>query len=272
MALPSGSKDPLAGLGVNPPTANDLLRRRWREWLKYATVGSIAVHVAVFVFVPPWQWSERFTSPGTQALALEWLPPFDSSVDPAGSAPESQPEEVEDEPDPESGVDGEELALADLVDILRDRVPTNFTPVATLPMEGERDPDERDPTAVDYSDLLRSLPIDLDRLATISPELSLSTAFPEWPLIRNPSTVVRFLRTGYNRVPGAPNANGSVTVAMWIDDRGSVEWAEVHESSGNTDLDDIALTVFNEVVEFRPPRGPGGAQPVAVLISIGFPF
>jgi TonB family protein len=59
---------------------------------------------------------------------------------------------------------------------------------------------------------------------------------------------------------------------MWIDDRGSVEWAEVHESSGNLDLDDIALTVFNEVVEFRPPRGPGGAQPMAVLISIGFPF
>jgi hypothetical protein len=204
VALPKESRDPLGMSGGRPLTANERLRERWRAWLKYATVGSVAVHAAVLVFAPPWQWSERFSLVGSDSIALEWLPPFDASLDPAGSAPESQPEATEEEPDPDSGIDGADLALADLVDILRDRVPTNFTPVATLPMEGEREFEDHDATAVDYSALLRSIPLDLDRLATISPELSLSTVFPEWPLIRNPSTVVRFLRSGYSQVPGGP--------------------------------------------------------------------
>jgi TonB family protein len=57
---------------------------------------------------------------------------------------------------------------------------------------------------------------------------------------------------------------------MWINERGSVEWAAVQESSGYEPLDDIALDAFNEVVAFAPARSRGAAVPVSVVISVPF--
>jgi TonB family protein len=65
-------------------------------------------------------------------------------------------------------------------------------------------------------------------------------------------------------------AIGSVTVAMWVNERGSVEWAAVQQSSGLTVLDQIALDAFNDIVTFSPARAEGAAVPVSVVISVPF--
>jgi TonB family protein len=253
------------------PSANERLRERWRAWLRYGTAASLVGHAAILLLSPSWQWSERAPRVVREPLRLEWLPPPETTADPDGTAAAAAPEPAVEDPDPEAGEEGSEMGLADLLDVLRDRVPTNFTPVIA---QNEERPPEADynATAVDYSSIVGSGPLDLDRLSTVSPELALSTGTPDWPLIRNPNRVIRFIRSGYDRVHRLEPADGLVTVAMWIDGNGSVEWAEIHESSGYADLDEIALEVLSEVAEFRPVRRQGVTETLALLVSIRFPF
>ena len=70
----------------------------------------------------------------------------------------------------------------------------------------------------------------------------------------------------------APEGTGRVGVTLWIDKRGSVEWAESAESSGRPDLDELALAPFNEVVAFRPARDNGVSVSRSVVFSINFPW
>jgi TonB family protein len=64
----------------------------------------------------------------------------------------------------------------------------------------------------------------------------------------------------------------AASVAIWIDERGSVEWAEINQSSGRTDLDELALQLFSEVVAFHPARDQGVRVPISAIFWVNFPW
>ncbi len=264
-----------------PATANDLLRTRWRPLFWYGTLASLVGHVLVITLTPAWEWGQGVVLVAREPLRIERLPTVEPPEEPAEVEAEAAApaETASDEPEAGAGGSGTETGtgLADLLDLLRDRMPGSFTPVAA--QEGDGTPTADYDSALggitSQLDQLESLPLDLSRLSTVSPELALGTAVQGWPLIRNPNQVVRFIRSGqvaYDRARRADAPEGLVTVAMWIDRNGSVEWAEVHESSGDVGLDEIALDVLSRVAEFRPVRSQGASGMLALLVSIRFPF
>jgi TonB family protein len=91
-----------------------------------------------------------------------------------------------------------------------------------------------------------------------------------WPEIVNPARMQRYLRSRYNTILSEDGVTGTVIVALWVDERGSVERAQVSESSGHPVLDDIALTLLGEVASFRPARD--GVRPLAVQFTVAAPF
>ena len=64
-------------------------------------------------------------------------------------------------------------------------------------------------------------PIDLGRLSAVRPELVLA-APSAWVLLRNPREVEQFLLRSYRRGVIDRADAGSVSVALWIDNRGAV--------------------------------------------------
>lgn len=106
------------------------------------------------------------------------------------------------------------------------------------------------------------------RLSALQPELAYHAPSP-WLLIQNPDEVEGFLQRNF---PQANQVRGTVSVALWIDDRGSVEWAEINRSSGLPDVDESALRLFSRVVSYRPARKQGVRVPVAVIFSLTFPL
>jgi TonB family protein len=137
-----------------------------------------------------------------------------------------------------------------------------------------RRPGSPDPSATDRltADEQSALDMALERLAGFSPEVALE-ATSSWVLIRNPRDVERFMGQHSIRRLSAADADvdeGAVAVALWIDARGSVEWAEIIQSSGRQDLDDLALQLFNDVVRFRPARLAGVLTPMSAIFSVNF--
>jgi TonB family protein len=136
-----------------------------------------------------------------------------------------------------------------------------------------RRPGAPDPSATGAltADEQSALDLALERLAGFSPEVALE-ASSSWVLIRNPRDVERFMGMhSINRVePASTGTEGAVAVALWIDARGSVEWAEIIQSSGREDLDQLALELFNDVVRFRPARLAGVLSPMSAIFSVNF--
>lgn len=91
-------------------------------------------------------------------------------------------------------------------------------------------------------------------------------------LLRNPSEVSRFTRRAALRRPAVANTEAFVGVAVWVDRSGSVEWAEVSESTGHEVLDEAALTLFRDVVAFEPALQDGERVPKSMLFYILFPW
>lgn len=92
----------------------------------------------------------------------------------------------------------------------------------------------------------------LERLSSLRPGLAFGS-LSDWLVVRNPRRVSRFMRKRFPRTPdGKPG--GTLSVSLWVDERGSVEWAEIHRSSGRPDLDASALELFEEVIAFAPAR------------------
>jgi len=145
--------------------------------------------------------------------------------------------------------------------------------------EGEPEGDSISIQELDSADVLADLAhgdsldleLDLDRLTEIRPELAV--LIPSmWILLRNPTAVENFLRRSYGRWTLDRDTPGSVTVTVWIDTRGSVEWAEVSRSSGRQNLDEAALALFNEVVAFRPARHEGVSISGSATFALLFPW
>jgi TonB family protein len=81
--------------------------------------------------------------------------------------------------------------------------------------------------------------------------------------VRNPREVGDFLRARFDDL--GSEAGGSLSVSLWVDERGSVEWAEINQSSGHEPIDASAIELFRDVVAFRPAREEGMRVPVAAI-------
>ena len=126
-----------------------------------------------------------------------------------------------------------------------------------------------DPSVVDLAPLFETSPLDLSRLSAVRPELVLAGT-SAWILIRNPAEVDRYMIGNGSRLD--PGAEGLVDVAVWIDEFGSVEWAEISRSSGLQEMDEVALGLFSEVASFRPARQEGVRVSMSVIFSVPFPW
>jgi TonB family protein len=130
---------------------------------------------------------------------------------------------------------------------------------------------DTDVTTIELADLPASDSLDLGRLSGLRPELAFMTA-SAWVLIRNQEEVEAYLRRTYREGRLDPAVRGTVSITLWIDQQGTVEWAEVSESSGRTDLDEVALALFNEVADFRAARDRGQTVSRSVTFSLNFPW
>lgn len=236
-------------------------KERWSVWVTRSTVAAAIAHAVLFVLWPVWDISRR-TSQESPMEVVQIQPILSSSFvgeefdSPTTALP--SPEELEMDRASGGGSEVEEEEMGgDLLAGLNEPDPSLAFPV----LRGTAY--ERPAPPLPSDDLNLDEVMVHPRVANLPPTIA-------WPLIRNPAAVVRYLRTRYNPVHSAPDLTGTVSVAMWVNERGSVEWSEVRESSGNPLLDQIALVMFNEVVLFRPARSRGAPVPVTVVIRVPF--
>jgi TonB family protein len=238
-------------------SANEAWKDRWGEVVRWSAAAAVAVHVGVLGFWPERQIDppERYAAsvptlivpvaqPGTQVDAL------------TGSAfSEVPPERAEARPDPTPPP--REARGGSPLDALRRPTPRLVRSNPSLSIDG--------PPALSPLDRVRFAPTNVVLSDHDTPALSFS-----WPEIRNPRAMVRYLREQYNAIHDRIVPERFVSVAIWINDRGGVEWSEVRESSGDPNVDKIALSVVNEVMEFIPASREGAPVSVAVVLSIPF--
>jgi TonB family protein len=276
-------------------SANDRLKELWEARVAWSTVAAVAVHAALigwagFNVVAPLVRS----APSQGQLVV--VPALTGGVGLEGrSAPVALPEEdaPEADPSPDRGADGEEEggagdddAVMDLWAAAAERfgygglLRAEVVEVDDLGYEDGRPQGDslrlRELAAEESLAQLSAADsigaeLDLGRLSEISPELAVMLP-SMWILLRNPSEVERFLQRSYGRWTLDPDEPGSVTVTVWIDTRGSVEWAEVSRSSGRSNLDEAALALFTEVASFRPARHEGVSVSGSATFGLLFPW
>jgi len=281
---------------VRGPSANERFKDRYERRVAWSTVAAIAFHAALFGWAGFHFVRPLLMEPSPTGGQLVVLPAsFAQGTGLEGRAtPLAIPEQdaAEAEPPTSGGLEGAErggggegdamdlwtaaaqrltnsgLFRAEVVDV--DRDPSE---------EGEGEPDSLSIAALDSAEALAELAhgdsldleLDLERLTDIRPELAVMIP-SMWILLRNPTQVESFLRTSYGRWALDRSQPGSVTVTVWIDTKGSVEWAEVSRSSGRNNLDEAALALFNEVVAFRPARQEGVAISGSATFALLFPW
>lgn len=287
---------------VHHRSAAERFRARWESRLAWSTGIAVVIHVAAFAFSPTWRASLLFIEEpdeweGTELLVL---PFFGEAATPgdalrAAPAPASIVEDEEDEEDDPGNAEGSASTDSESDEVWRalgDRLQRGGGLLATVTLpesepesvEDEADDDgagaseeEEDPDIAGAAALadLATLPepdsLSLDRLSALRPQLAFMSA-SAWVLIRNQQEVETFLRRGYLEGGLDPSASGSVSVTLWIDQRGSVEWAEISHSSGHRELDEFALALFNEVADFRAAREQGMYVSRSVTFSLNFPW
>ncbi len=280
-----------------PSNADDLAREQWTNRMAWSMMAAVAGHATVFALWPTTERYAYLTDPSGELPRPEWISLFDapaasrgadreggtSSVGPGTGTialkgrPEEMPREG-DEPIPASK-DEEPSVSEDLRARLRAEA-SHAPSLADLRSEGTTDGLRGFPGGASRSDdsdggdlpVLRGLSaLDLDRLSAIRPDVALE-ATSDWVLPLNPSAVLDFMRTRLLSGALDRQAHGSVSVAIWVSASGSVDWAEIVESSGRPELDEIALALFKEVVVFRPARLGGTSVPIAAIFVVTFPW
>ncbi|MXW09536.1 MAG: TonB family protein [Gammaproteobacteria bacterium] len=289
------------------PTANDRFKAQWGDRLAWSIVVAVSVHVAGFAFFPGWRLRDLSPEPIFGARGTEWIllqPPGPNSgleaiafaaVSGAGedsaAAAEVEEEEGQEDSDLAGFADaaggGSGGSGGSFLDRLRGRAaprPVVVEPeLAVAEAEAPADAQSEGTSGDDALSIggsastasLESLPdpdeLDLDRLSVLEPELSL-TSLSAWVLVRNPDEVMEFMRRSAAQQGLAEEDFMTVRVTLWIDRRGSVEWSEIMESSGDRRVDEIALELVNEVISFRPAREQGVAVARSAVFSIPFPW
>jgi hypothetical protein len=253
--------------GAGPPrpsaTANDRLKARWRSRLQGSMMTALALHVVLFAAWPNWERLHPFR---------ERLPPMvqihpivslggssDAGLQLAQTAPEVEDAELSAPQGNDSAQESNSIGegLDELLYTMRDPIPRTVNPVIGGMGGG---------TGLGGGTLddLR-----LDAISALTPRVSLLPPTVDWPMIRNPGVVDRALRA-YSRTRDSGLGASLVSIALAISDRGTVEWAEVQESSGQHGVDQFAVSIFNEVVVFAPARRSGSPVPVHIIVSILF--
>jgi len=273
---PSG---PETGL-LRPRTANDVFKSRWNDRVSWGTTVAVLLHAALFLWSPSWERLRPSLDRADRGAYMEAITLHEASAAPGGIplSPLSgmeEPEPIVEATDPDEGSEGrsrEDLTgrAVDLLEDLRRRTSPAPTLVVADPIaesEAERLRIEARAAALDRTNLLDGGSLELDRLSALRPELAFLSP-SSWVLVQNPTEVVDFMIRNFGGTDPASEDRGTVSVSLWIDERGSVEWAEVNRSSGRREVDELALEFFNEVVSFRPAREQGVRVPVAVVFSL----
>ncbi len=280
-------------------TANAAWKAQWDSVLSWSIVLAVAIHAATFAFWPAWENSDAFLDTDLELLGTAWMalyaPPATGGGDGGGIAAPSlavleEPDSLPPEVAAATGFGSSQRALAALPARLRERLAGRNGPVPTIvqfasapgaPGSGDdrtntvEEEEEgasvtaEDPSNDDLALLLETSPLDLSRLSAVRPQIVLPGT-SAWILIRNPAEVDQFMNGSIYGLDS--EAQGLVNVAVWIDEWGSVEWAEISKSSGLEEIDEIALALFNEVATFRPARDRGVRVSMSAIFSVPFPW
>ena len=262
---------------------------------------SLVIHAALFAFLPSMRLGFRsFEMVEPEQLILLVAPSYGDEPSTTGGDPGVTETILLGDSDPMGssavgleGLEGPVVTDAELVDLweaLGDRAargrlrlpqlagPPEEEQTAAAPEDGTQLDEEVDSLTIDEDAVLSELAelpepdsLMLDRLSALAPELAFMSA-SAWVLIRNQAEVEAFLRRSYREGLIDESASGSVSVTLWIDRRGSVEWAEVSKSSGRTDLDELTLALFNEVAHFRAASERGLTISRSVTFSVNYPW
>ncbi|HWV56823.1 MAG TPA: energy transducer TonB [Longimicrobiales bacterium] len=278
-------------------SANDRFKARWNTYVSRATVAAVAIHAALLAFGPSWKVNPLPIGTPADVIYLAragWNLPSEPDIgagplNPVANYVPSENEDVDDGQLAIGAVGGGEGDATDVTEMLRQRLlggpplPTVTEPLPEPEPEdaleasmfdgedGQPTTIDNEPTTTDFENLLEFSPLDLDRLSALQPEIALG-GYSAWPLVRNPSEVMRFMTSTYAQRRVAPGATGTVSVTVWIDEHGSVGWAEISESSGREDMDELALMLFNEIVAFRPAQRGGVNVPISVTFWVSLPW
>jgi TonB family protein len=269
--------------GGTVPSANDRFKARWNRRVAGSTGLGAALHVALFLLagwtvIRPDLAPSLFPGRGLHLISTEASEPEGAGTpaEPEPLAEAAPPEGVGDEAEPTGGANAGGAALDARLERLRDRTALAPRIVEREPVReglaraetGQAEADREiggEARAPDLTILPAADSLQLDRLASLRPEIVV--VMPSaWVLLRNPAEIEAYLRRSDR------DAVGSVNVTLWIDQRGSVEWAEISKSSGRRDLDELALAVFNEVAVFRPAREEGVSVSRSVTFALNFPW
>lgn len=279
------------------PSANDRFRAGARGRLGWSGTLAVAAHAALMLLSFGWQLAyQPLDDDAMEASRLLALPGFGDVAAPgsglsAPAPPSGELDATETDPGTIDGPAVSEASFAEVWDALGDRLRGRGAPVpslaepedvvdeqeAALALEGSADSERGAPTidgnasTIDLAELPEPDSLSLDRLSALRPELAFMTA-SAWVLIRNQPEVEAFLRRSSLSGRIDPAASGSVSVTLWIDRRGSVEWAEISQSSGRNDLDEFTLALFNEVAAFRAAREQGVYVSRSVTFSVNYPW
>ena len=125
--------------------------------------------------------------------------------------------------------------------------------------------------AAEVTDTSANRSPDLNRLRGLSPDVTGGVLSSEL-LLRNPEEVVGYMRSVSRRERMVTDTEAWLQLTIWVDESGSVEWAEVSQSSGREELDQVALTLFREIVAFRPALEKGKRVPKSMIFQVQFPW
>jgi TonB family protein len=261
-----------------------------RSRLVWSILAATALHYFIFFGTPNWITPTVFRQKIFQP-AEEWVYVYLPSLG-ANQVEEPQWEgdglAGEVDTGTEAGADAGGQAAAEILtaddDVLREVLlsralvpslaqPTSVPTSLEQPAQGEGSLhlEGGGAAAVDLADLAAADSLALELLTSLRPELVVLNP-STWILIRNPSVVESFMRQRASALPDLSGGRRSTSVALWIDETGSVEWAEVSQSSGRTDLDELALELFSEVATFRPARDRGVRVPTTAIFTVHFPW
>lgn len=247
--------------GASARSANDDWKSGWESWLMRSTAVAAGAHAFLFILWPVW----NITRPPQEDKPLEVIQitpvaAYGGITDPGDGVVAAIPTEEEIELAREdAGMTAEEQQVEETSGVRLPEAAFTFVPEVVEP-----EADVAMGSTADASAMI------LNRLAAISPSVASLTPDIGWPQIRNPTVINRFLRRQYNDIYQSYGIGGHVAVAMWVNERGGVEWAKVSESSGDDRLDHIAVALFEDVVAFSPARSRGRGVPVQVTILVPF--
>jgi TonB family protein len=277
---------------VRLETANEAFKRDWSRRVSWCTVLATGLHAAVFFGLPAWQ---RATAVPDLDEGFENVPVTlvnlgdgtgGAGVDGRGADLVSA--QVVPGPDaegPEGGTAGS-YSGPSLAELWERVAPAG----GLLPTVVESAPEEElagRPVPTDATDSVdirgraasteglnldpEAGELDLESLAAVLPELAL-VDLSSWVLVRNPREVDEFMRRTYDYGELSADQSGLVSVALWIDERGVVRWADIDRSSGRTDMDEVALELFREVALFLPARHEGVPVSRPAIFFVNFPW